>query len=200
MAFNPFSNSGEDTSFEQGTPISQVAKTVTKQTSTQTTAQMKAVNNAIVDQLSGSVSSGQDQGSDVLSKAQGGTTAGVQSNSANTTQSSEEQAKMEKIRRELFVNYGSKFKSAQNGPFGIRTDIEQGMEKARQERRQKEQQRKQEEEEEKRRREEEKKTEQEEFLSPAGKKAGVMFGKKPQKPLAVHLAKIKTEGNRGTSG
>src|SRR5258707_413258 len=108
--FNPFSNDSENTSFEQGTPVTQAAKTVTN---------AAAAN-------------------------------------ANPNITPEEQAKMERIRQELFGSYSATFKAAaQNGAQNITTSLDQEMEKARKQREQAEMQRKQEEEEEEKRRQEE---------------------------------------------
>src|SRR6185437_501219 len=113
----------------------------------------------------------------------------------------EEQAKMEKVRHELFGNYSANFKKAgANGAQNINTNLDQEMEKARKEREQKEAQRKQEEEEEEKRKKEEEEQQKQQLDTPAGKKTGMMFGKKPQKPIALTMARTKTESNRGTSG
>ncbi|HVA96077.1 MAG TPA: hypothetical protein VND99_00315 [Candidatus Acidoferrales bacterium] len=207
--FNPFNNDDEGASFEQGMPVSQAAKNVAKAATAQASQQVKDDTKAIVDQLYGLTPSGQDQDTDnddpqAAAGQHTSNTGGAQSKTAsgNTNQSPEEQAKMEKIRSELFANYSMKFKSAQNAA-GINSatiGLDQEMEKARQMRKQKEEQRKQEEEEEERRKKEEEEKKKEEVALPAGKKTGSMFGKKQQQPMAVQLARTKTEVNRGTSG
>lgn len=200
--FNPFSSDNEDTSFEQGLPVNQTAKNVAKTVSSQVQAQAKAAQKALMDQLYGpSDSSGQDQGTDeanpqhvdLTNTANRMTVAHAANKGSNTNQNQtpDEQAKLEKIRRELFAkNY--------SGQFGV----EQQIEKARKEREQREQQLKQQDEEEQQRKEAEKKQMEEEggALLPAGKKTGSMFGKKQQQPIALTQAKTKTEVNRGASG
>jgi len=212
--FNPFSDDNENTSFEQGMPINQAAKNVTKTSTAQAQKQVDDTTKAIVAQLYGATPDGQDQGTDeantshldhsnaasrAAAHAGSGKPSHSASNSSNSNQTPEEQAKLEKVRHELFANYGSKFKTAQNGPFTITTDLEQEMEKARREREQKEMQRKHEEEEEERRKKEEEEQKQD-LAMPAGKKTGVMMGRKQQQPMEVQLAKTRTESNRGTSG
>src|SRR5579862_4867393 len=49
--FNPFSNDAEDTSFEQGTPVTQAAKTVTKTASDQAQAAAKKATDDVIDFL-----------------------------------------------------------------------------------------------------------------------------------------------------
>jgi hypothetical protein len=212
--FNPFSSDDEDTSFERGTPISQTSKNITQAVSSQTNAQANKIKDDIVNQLYGP-STPQDQGTDEANTSQldhsnaasravahaGGAGANKSSSvQQSSNKTPEEQAKMERIRHELFGKYKAQFQPVQNGAHNIATDLEQGMEKARKEREQKKMQRKQEEEEEERRREEEKRTQQQELAMPAGKKTGFTFGKKQQQPMAVQLEKTKTESNRGTSG
>jgi hypothetical protein len=204
--FNPFSTDNEDSSFEQGLPVNQAAKNVTKATASQIKKQNDDFGKAMRDQLYGLTP--QDQNADdpqqhddqknATHSASGQTGA---NNNANSNQTPDEQAKMERIRHELFANYSMKFKSAANSAQNITTDLEQEIEKARQERKKKEQEQKQEEEEEeKRKKEEEERAKQQELAMPAGKKTGFMAGKKQQQPMAVQLAKTKTEINRGTSG
>ncbi len=210
--FNPFSSNDEDTSFERGTPAGQVVKTVTKAVSDQTKIQTKAFQDDLNALLFGpSTPPDQDGASKDPAKAQinasqtnvSQAVAGSQANatnSGNPNLSPEEQAKMAKIRNELSGNYRNKLGLIQNGVQNINTNLEQEMEKARKEREQKEAQRKQEEEAEEQRKKEEEEARKHELVSPAGKKTGFMMGKKQQQPMAVHLAKIKTEGNRGASG
>lgn len=204
MPSNPFSTDSEDTSFEQGAPITQAAKNAAKATSTQADAQIQAANKAIVDQLYGPTQ-GQDQGTDESNpqnadhtNSSRGAHIGAKK-TTNPNQTPEEEAKMERIRHELFSNYSSKFKSAQNGAHGIVTDLEQEMEKARKEREQKEQQRKQEEEEQQQKNEEEKAQMDDSLgsLMPEGKHTG---RNRMKQPVAVTMAKTKTEINRGSSG
>lgn len=208
MPFNPFSNDAEETSFEQGSPVTQAAKNVTKAAVSAASSQAKATTQAIVNQLYG-IPSPAEPGTDesnpqTINHANPAQMAGAKSGSAaNATQTQplEEQAKLEKLRQELFGNYSAKFKSAQNNVGNLVTDVEQEMEKARQERKRREEERKQQEEEEARQREEAKRAQQQEqSAAPAGKKTGVMFGKKQQQPVALRQAKTKTEINRGTTG
>lgn len=203
MGFGSFSND-ENNSFEQGLPLNQAAKNAAKVAVSQTKTQADDTTKAILDQLYGpGTPSGQDQGTDEANPAhtdqsnsatRAVTTHGGMANKSsntNSNQTSEEQTKLEKIRRELFAkNYG--------GQFGV----DQEMAKARREREEKEKQREKEEEEEKQRLEAEKAQMDEGLgsLLPAGKKTGAMFGKKQQQPIALRQAKTKTEINRGTSG
>jgi len=214
--FNPFSNDTEDTSFEQGSPVTQAAKNVTKAATAKAQDDAKAFAAAMRDQLYGpSTSQDPDPGTDetntghtdnsnAASRAMahaGGGAHNTSNPNANPNQTPEEQAKMERIRHELFGQYSSKFRSAQNGAVNITTDLEQEMEKARQERKRKEEERKrEEEEEEKRKKEEEARKNQDQLAMPAGKKTGMQMGKKQQQPVALTQAKTKTEINRGSSG
>jgi hypothetical protein len=213
--FNPFSSDNDDTSFELGSPVNQAAKNVTKAASNKANDNAKAFAAAMRDQLYGSSTSstpqepgtdetntGHTDNSNAASRAMshaGGGTHNTSHTNANPNQTPEEQAKMEKIRHELFGQYSSKFRSAQNGAVNITTDLEQEMEKARQERKRKEEERKREEEEEERRKKEAKEKQQE-FVTPAGKKTGMQMGKKQQEPIALRLSKVKTEINRGSTG
>lgn len=206
MAFNPLNSNSEDTSFETGNPLTQAAKNIAKAASTQTQAQIKASNKAIVAQLYGVTPTEQEQATDnanPLASAQTNqpnTQGQQQVGNSNTSKSPEENATMEKIRRELFGNYASKFKSASNAQPGmITTDVEQEMEKARQERKQKEAQWKQQEEEESRQREEAEQEKKKDVM-PSGKKTGMMYGRKQQQPIELERAKTRTEVNRGTTG
>jgi len=210
--FNPFSSDTEDTSFEQGMPINQAAKNVTKSATQGATQQAnqfgKQASDDILKFIYGDTSSqGQDQGTDEANPSHTDHTnptahqAAGANNNTNQNQPSEEQAKMEKIRHELFGNYAMKFKSAPNSAVNITTDLDQEIEKARKERERLEEERKREEEEEEQRKLEAKKqAQQQELAMPAGKKTGMMMGKKQQQPMAVHLEKTKTESNRGTTG
>lgn len=205
--FNPFNNNAEDTSFEQGMPVSQAAKNVTKAAQQKTDDAIKKANQEIVAQLyRSSDASTQDQNSDTTANKTGSyidTTTGMQaglSTDSNSNQTPEEQAQIAKVRSALFGNYSGKFQSAPNGAHGLITNIDQEMERARKEREQRETQRKQEEEEEERRRQEEEEAQKQELAMPAGKKTGAMFGKKQQQPMVVQRAKTTTEINRGTSG
>jgi hypothetical protein len=213
--FNPFSNDAEDTSFETGMPVTQAAKaatnTMTKAAQAQADAAAKKATDDLVDFLY-APSTPDDQGTDETntqhtdasnaSTRVASTHASVSKTAkVNPNQTPEEQEKMEKIRHELFGNYSATFKQAgQNGAHNITTSLDQEMEKARKEREQKEMQRKQEEEEEEKRKKEEEEAQKEEFAMPAGKKTGFQMGKKQQEPMALRLAKTKTEINRGASG
>ena len=206
MPFNPFNNNTEETSFEQGNPLTNAAKTAAQTASAQTQKQITDANKAIVDQLYGSSApTAQEPGTDeanpqAMDHTNAAHAAGAKSGSqknSNANQTPEEQAKMEKIRRELFANHSSKYQSAPNGPFGITTNIEMEMEKARQERKQQEQQRKQEEEEEERRKKEEEEKQKQEFAMPSGKNAG---RNRMGEPIALRKAKTKVEISRGTDG
>ena len=208
---NFFNSNDEDTSFERGNPISQAAKTTAKAINAQSQQQQKAFSDAIKKQLYGDQTatdqtSGVDESGNATPNATNPNASAVgqipqQRRSPEETgeKSPEEQAKMEKVRRELFGNYAAKFKTAQNGPFGITTDVEQEMEKARQERKQKEEERKREQEEEERRKKEEEERQKAELgpITPPGKGGG---RNKMQQPIALTQAKTKTEINRGTSG
>jgi hypothetical protein len=209
MPLNPFSTDNEDTSFEQGSPVTQAAKNAVKATSTQTDAQMQASTQAIVDQLYGvndstPTDAGTDEANTQHTDSSNSATRAVSSQagsykSSNSNQSPEDEAKMEKIRHELFANYSSKFQSAQNGAHGLNTNLDQEMEKARQERIQKEQQRIQEEEEQQQQKEAEKAQMDEGLgsLMPEGKHIG---RNRMKQPVALTLAKTKTESNRGATG
>jgi len=218
--FNPFSSDNEDTSFETGMPVSQAANTAVKAISSQAQAQIDATNQDIVNQLYGPSTPdepGTDEAnqshvdqSNAATRAQSAhMSASMSANKGsktnqtanqNTNQTPEEQAKMEKIRHELFGNYSATYQSAPNAAHGLITNLDQEMDKARKEREQKETQRKQEEEEEEKRKKEEEEEQKQELVSPAGKKTGFTFGKKPQQPIALRLAKTKTEINRGATG
>lgn len=219
--FNPFGNDHEDTSFETGAPVSQAAKNLSQAAQKQADdAAVKAAQD--FDQTTGDIVAqlyGVDQSSDPgtdetnpqmtdhtaaaahMAKAQstGGTHAS-QSANGNSNQTPEEQAKMEKIRRELFGNYSSKFQSAPNGAQNINTNLDMEMEKARQERKRKEEERKREEEEEAQRKKEEEEAQKQELVMPSGKKAGFQMGKPKQQPMALRQAQTKTEIQRGTTG
>jgi hypothetical protein len=209
--FNPFSSDAEDTSFETGTPVTQAAKTITNAASKQADEAYKKANEDIVSLMYGP-STPQEPGTDEANTQHtdasnaatraAATHAGV-SNTAkvNPNQTPEEQAEMEKIRQELFGNYSMKYKSAVNGAQNLNTNLEIDMDKARREREQMEMERKKQEEEEEQQKKEAKEQEEDEgSVTPAGKKTGFQFGKKQQEPIALRLAKTKTEGNRGTSG
>jgi hypothetical protein len=212
MGFNPFSSDNEDSSFEQGLPVNKAVKSVTKTAASQVKKQNDDFAKAMRDQLYGLIPGGQDQSADDATDPQTGDqknashSAGAQKGTntnanQNQNQTPDEQAKMEKIRHELFANYSMKFKSAANSAQNITTDLEQEIEKARQERKRKEEERKrEEEEEEKRKKEEEERAKQQDLAMPAGKKTGMQMGKKQQQPIALRLAKTKTEINRGTTG
>jgi hypothetical protein len=208
---NPFNNNSEDTSFEQGSPVTQAVKNATKATSVQANIQAQATTQAIVDQLYGvSDSTPTDAGTDEANTQHTDSSnaairavssqSGAQK-SSNSNQTPEEEAKMEKIRHELFGNYSGKFQSAQNGAHGLNTNLDQEMEKARQERKQKEQQREQEqEEEEEKQRLEAEKAQMDEGLGslmPQGKNTG---RNRMKQPVALTQAKTKTEINRGATG
>jgi hypothetical protein len=204
--FNPFKSESEDTSFEQGMPVNRAVKNITKATASQIKKANDDFAKAMRDQLYGS-SSPQDQNTDnAANPLQAAGSQGKQqgtNNTSNTNRSPEEQVKMEKIRHELFGNYAIQFKSAPNtaGINNASVGLDQELERERKKREQEEQQRKQDEEEEEQRKKEEKeKAKQEEVLAPAGKKTGFMLGKKQQQPIAVQLARTKTEVNRGTMG
>ena len=208
--FNPFSNDNEDTSFERGMPINQAAKNVTKSATQGATQQANQFGKQASDDLLKFIygdPTAQDPGTDEANPSHtdhnnsaSHHAAGTNSNS-NQNQSPDEQAKMERVRHELFGNYAVKFKSAQNSAVNITTDIDQEMEKARKERERLEEERKREEEEEEQRKLEAKRqAQQQDFAMPAGKKTGMMMGKKQQQPMAVQLEKTKTESNRGTTG
>ncbi len=208
---NPFSNDAEDTSFEQGTPVTQAAKSVTKAASAQAQAVAKQATDDLVNFLY-APSEPQEPGTDETntqhtdasnaSTRTASTHAGVSKTAnVNPNQTPEEQAKMEKIRGELFGNYSAAFKrEGMSGAQNITTSVDQEMEKARREREQMEMQRKQEEEEEEQRKKEEEAAQQEELAMPAGKKTGMQMGKQKQEPMALRLAKTKAESNRGSTG
>jgi hypothetical protein len=215
MGFNPFSSDNEDSSFEQGAPVSQAAKNVTQAVATPTKAQLDVAQDIVNQLYAPSTPQGQDQGTDetntqhsdqsnaatrAVAAAQSGGAHKGQSAKVNPNQTPEEQAQMEKVRHELFGSYSAKYKTAQNGPFNITTSLDQEMEKARKEREQKEAQRKQEEEEEEKRKKEQEEQQQQQLDMPAGKKTGMTMGKKQQQPFALTLAKTKTESNRGSTG
>lgn len=199
---NPFSNNSEDTSFERGTPLGQTARNAVKVAATQAKALADDTTKAFLDQLYGpstpSTDNTDQQVSDATKQLQqtghGQQSAALQQalkgNAGNSAKSPDEQANLEKIRRELFAKtHGGQF------------NIEQQMEKARKEREQKEQQLKQQEEEEKQSKEAEKmQMEEAGPFMPAGKKTGMMFGRKPKQPMAVTQAKNKAESNRGATG
>ena len=210
--FNPFSNDAEDTSFETGMPVTQAAKAVSQAASAQAQKQSDDATKAIVDQLY-APSTPQDQGTDEAktqhtdasnSATRAASTHASVSKTAkvNPNQTPDEQEKMEKIRHELFGNYAITFKSAPNSA-GINTaavGLDQEMEKERKAREQREMQGKKEEEEEAQRKKEEEEAQKQEMVAPAGKKTGFQMGRKQQEPMALRLAKTKTEINRGASG
>lgn len=210
--FNPFNLDHEDTSFEQGMPVSQAAKNISQAVQKQADDAIKKVNDEIIAQLYGPSTlsePGTDEANVQHTDANNAATRAASTHAAvsgqagkttaNSNQTPEEQEKMEKIRHELFGNYSAKFQSAPNGAQPLNTNLEMAMEKARKEREQKEMQQKQAEEEEQRKKEEEEQQKQE-LDMPAGKKTGMMFGKKQQEPVALRLARTKTEINRGTNG
>ncbi len=204
MAFN---FNSDNNSFEQGNPLTQAAKTVTKAVSSQTATQVKASSQAIADQLTGDTHSSPE-----IDEAQAKQTQPSQSSptpapqgsqhTGDATKAPDEQAKMERIRRELFGNYASKFKTASNAQPGmITTDVEQGMEKARQEREQHDEQRRRDHEEEEQQRaqaEQEKRNEGTTQAQGKSKGGGKTRMQPPQ--TEVDKAKTKTEINRGTTG
>ena len=207
--FNPFNNDTEDTSFERGSPVSQAAKNISQAAQKQADDAIKKANDEIIAELYGSSTPAvQDQGTDEANTQHtdasnaatrmASTHAGVSKTAkVNPNQTPEEQAKMEKIRKELFGTYSAKYLSAQNGAQNIITNVEMEMDKARQERKQEEEQRKQEEEQEEQRKKEEEEKAKKEFLSPLGKNAG---RNRMGEPVALRIAKTKTEINRGTTG
>ena len=208
--FNPFSDDAESTSFERGMPVNQAAKNVTQAAKQQADEQVKAANKAIIDQLYGpSDAAPEDPGTDEANPLQHDNSnqaarmAAAQMSSqksSNSNQSPEEAAKMKKIRAELFSQYSAKFHSAINGAQPLNTNLEMQMDKVRKENEQQEMQKKQEEEEEEQRKKEEEEAQKQELAEPTGKKSGMMYGKKQQEPLALRLAKTKTEINRGATG
>ena len=214
--FNPFSNDSENTSFEQGAPVTQAAKTVTNAVAAQAQAAAQKASDDIVDFLYAPTAPS-EPGTDetntqhtdqsnaatrAVAAAQTGAHNGAKASAnANPNLTPDDEARMQKIRSELFGNYSATFKAAaQNGAQNITTSIDQEMEKARKQREQAEMQRKQEEEEEETRRQEEAEAQQQDLAMPAGKKTGMQTGKKQQQPIALTQAKTKTESNRGTTG
>ena len=215
--FNPFSSDHEDTSFEHGSPVTQAAKNISQAAQQKTAAAIKKANDEIVAELYGSskpAEPGTDEANTQHTDASNAATraaathgavsgkTGKATANANPNQTPEEQAKVEKIRHELFGNYSMTFKSAPNaaGINSATVGLDQEMERARKEREQKEMQRKQEEEEEEQRKKEEEEAQKQELDAPAGKKTGFQMGKKQQEPIALRLAKTKTEINRGATG
>ncbi len=202
MNFNPLSDRGEETSFEQGMPVTQAAKNAVKAVSVQADDARKKTTQDILAQFYGSST---DETNTQQTDHTGVSRAGAngqsgKSTNTNPNQTPEEQAKMERIRRELSGNYSAKFKSAPNGPFGLITDLDQGIEKARRDREQKEMQRKQDDEEKKEAERREKEAQEQELVMPAGKKVGFQMGKKQQQPIALRIAETKTEIHRGSTG
>ena len=210
---NPFSDDAESTSFERGMPVNQAAKNVSQAAQAQAKQMIQDANKQLLDQMYGPSTppTGEDPGTDETnvqhSDASNASTRQAASHAAasktanvNPNQTPEEQAKMEKVRQELFGNYKAKFQAAPNGAQPLNTNLEMDIEKARKEREQKEAQRKQEEEEEEQRKKEEEEAKRQELDTPAGKKTGFQMGKKQQEPMALRLAKTKTESNRGTTG
>lgn len=204
MAFN---FNSDNNSFEQGNPLTQAAKTVTKAAASQTAAQVRATGQVVADQLTGDAHAAPE-----VDEAQVKQTQPAQSSNAPATHGSQhtgdatkapdEQAKMDRIRRELFGNYASKFKTASNAQPGmVTTDLEQGMEKSRQERDQRDEQRRRDHEEEEQQRaqvEQEKRNEASTQAQGKSKGGGKMRMQPPQ--TEVDKAKTKTEINRGTTG
>ena len=120
--FNPFLQDAEDTSFEQGTPVTQAAKYVTNAAATQADDAIKKANDEIVALLYGP-STPQEPGTDETNTQHtdasnaatraAATHAGVSKTAnVNPNQTPDEQAKMERIRHELFGNYSATFKAA----------------------------------------------------------------------------------------
>src|ERR1700722_2324034 len=178
MNFNPFGNDNEDTSFERGAPVNQAAKNVVQGTTTQVKSAAKSVGDDITSQILGALyGPSQDQGTDEANASQTDHSnplahaakqmGASNASAANSNQSPQELADLEKVRRELSGNYSGRFNTAHNGPFNISTNLEQEIERARKEREQKEMQRKQQEEEEEMRRKQEEEAKKQQIAMPA---------------------------------
>lgn len=207
---NPFSDSDDNTSFERGMPVNNAAKTAANNAAkTVTTQTDKQIQDALNQVLYGpSTPPTEDKGTDEANPTPTDhTTASQGANKQaaagkNSNQTPEEQAKMEKIRHELFGNYSLTFRAAAvNGAQNIITGVDMEMDRERKKREQEEMQKKQEEEqEEEQKKQEEEEAAQEQLAMPAGKKTGMQMGRKQQEPIALRLSKTKTEINRGATG
>jgi len=197
MGFGSFSSNDENTSFEQGISLNQTAKNAVKTTTTQTKKVADDTRKAILDQLYGPSTSSADSAAQQAGDAgsQASQTDHQQSPSQENAQAPGEQGKLDETRRKLQElqrlhkqNYYDKYLG------------DDAQRKLRQEEQQKKQQEAQAEDQERQQLEAEKAQMDEGTLLPAGKKAGAMFGKKQQQPIALTRAKTKTEMNRGASG
>ncbi|HEX8932343.1 MAG TPA: hypothetical protein VF810_04260 [Patescibacteria group bacterium] len=180
--------------------VKQVTGTVVKQTAKQ--AQQAA--QSFVNQLYGATDTqaAGDQKTDTAAPLAGiqkpPTSSQVQqsaSGSPLSTAAPEEQAKIEKTRRELQQTHTGSYVVPTLGKIG---DLEADIRKEEEKRKQEEQKKKQEEAEEEQQKLQEKQQREQEFIMPSGKMAG---GRNRMKqPISVTRAKTKAEINRGASG
>lgn len=189
MPFNPFSNDSEDTSFEQGTPITQTAKSAVKATTTQATQQQQALNKSIVDQLYGVTPESPDKAAEHKQQPPGMETIAKQ-----TPQSADDQQQLSETRKKLEALQKMHKENYYEASFG------QGAQKRHeQEEAQKKQEKLQEEEEEKQQ-EEDEKAQKDEELAAMTNRPNQKGRNKMRQPFALTQAVTKTESNRGTTG
>ncbi|MGH7204091.1 MAG: hypothetical protein ACREHC_06625 [Candidatus Levyibacteriota bacterium] len=190
MAFNPFSNDSEDTSFEQGNAINQSAKNAVKAVTVQAQQQQKALTKSIVDQLYGVTPPSPDKNSQQKEKP-----PGMETIEKQMTQNPGDEKQLEEARKKL-----QEFQRLHKDTYFNPTLGDGAQKKQEQEQQQKKQLKLQEEEEERQAKAEEKAA-QEESLAAAAAPRGKNTGRnRMSKPIALTQAKTKTEINRGTSG
>lgn len=190
MAFNPFASNDEDTSFEQGSPIQRTTTNAVKASASQIQQQQKAFTKSVVDQLYGPTEpkpeepkKEQPPGMHTIQKQLGNGHEG------DDKQLEETRKKLQELQKHHKENYFEK------------TMGEEAHRRIEQEEKQKEQLRLQAEQEEKEREEQEKAAQEQSLggVMPQGKTSGP-GRQRMQKPVALELAKTKTESNRGTTG
>jgi hypothetical protein len=185
--FNPFNSDAENTSFERGGPVGQVAKSMVKVSAQQAKQQSDDFTKSFLQQLYGPSSPDSDQGdkpSDDVTKQKMQTAAGSEQDKTTLVTGKQLQ---QAHRRDYFDKY-----------FG-----DGARKKREQEEAQKMQVKQQEEQEQQQRLAGEKAQENEGLgmVGIAGKKASGSGGKRRmQKPLEVVQKSTKTEANRGTIG
>ncbi|MGI8420092.1 MAG: hypothetical protein ACR2LN_05625 [Candidatus Levyibacteriota bacterium] len=189
MAFNPFSNDSEDTSFEQGNAINQSAKNAVKAVTAQAQQQQKALTKSIVDQLYGVTPPSPDKDSKQKEKP-----PGMETIEKQLPQNQGDEKQLEEARTKL-----QEFQRLHRDTYFNPTMGDEAQKKQEQENQQQKQSKLQEEEQEQQRKTEEKAAQEENLAAtaPRGKSTG---RNRMSKPIALTQAKTKTEINRGTTG
>ena len=192
MAFNPWGNNDENTSFEQGSPITQTTKNAAKAVSSQVAQQQKAFSKSLNDQLYGpSTDASNQQGDAAAKKDQPPSMATIQK---QMPQSTGDEKQLEETRKKL-----QEFQRQHRDTYFNPTMGEEAHKKQEAEKKQQEQEQLQEEEAKRQQLTEEQAAQEQNLggVAPHGKTTG---RNRMQKPVALTQAKTKTEVNRGTTG